>query len=432
MFFQYNLFIQTVNQISQELCLHELSQDTAVGPAREAFSEKSGGMIIDGHNSSLAIFGKFHKNIDMMRSFFSRARGSILNRCRQFAEAKEKAGFQYGEMTPQMYRRLDAFTQGGKMIRGGLIVLFSKLWGSEEEGFPPAAVNAAAAMEFFQSALLIHDDIMDRDRSRRGGPSFFAAYGEDYRQAGMADAEHLGISTAICGGDISLFLAFELMAGMSMSPPLQVELMELFAREMTWVGMAQTADVVWGGSDEIPRSEDVLHLYRYKTGRYTFSLPMMAGCLIAGMDEDERELVAEAGELLGVVFQIKDDELDLWGDPETTGKPVGTDLKAGKKTLAWIRLWEESSPGEREDLKTILGAQDLSSTQIDGVRQMMEAKGIRRELQKLCEEYSQKARSLLEGLYRSYEKKGFSALSDSPEMYQILQDFIDYNLNRQG
>jgi len=227
--------------------------------------------------------------------------------------------------------RLMSFVTSGKTTRGSLTVYIYSLFQGKES---PDIYNAAAALELFHSGFLIHDDIMDRDNLRRGRPSMW----EQYRS--MTHDLHTGISQAINTGDLCFFMAQELFADMN--------LLGLVSRELQPVIVAQMQDAISGRSQSLSKDE-VLSLYRYKTARYTFSLSMSVGATLAGASHDTIALFDRLGESMGLLFQIRDDELSVAGDSSITGKPTGSDEKNAKQTLATLINSEELN-----DLKTSL------------------------------------------------------------------------------
>ena len=97
--------------------------------------------------------------------------------------------------------------------------------------------------------------------------------------------------------------------------------------------------------------DDVINTYRHKTGRYTFSLPISLGALLRGSNIDTRHKLERMGEYLGVIFQIKDDEIGLFGDPDLTGKPNSSDLAEGKKTVFTQGLWKTMEESQKTELE---------------------------------------------------------------------------------
>ena len=269
--------------------------------------------------------------------------------------------------------RLGAFTRAGKMIRGVLVSL-----GCEMAGGRPgaAAVRAGTALELIQSGLLIHDDIMDRDPRRRGGPSVHEQYGWLAPEPGGPAAAHYGTSLAICAGEIAIFLAFEAVASLPGPPRRAAAVQRLFASEFGLVGLGQMLDVEAGAAAQALPERRILDIYRYKTARYSFYLPLAAGWAIGGGATKVRPALERLGEDLGLVFQIKDDELGLFGVPDETGKPVGSDIREGKKTLYAAGLVRRAEGAEAERLASILGRPDAPDGDIAFVRDLAVRLGV--------------------------------------------------------
>ena len=204
----------------------------------------------------------------------------------------------------------------GKTTRGSLTVYIYSLF---EKNLTPEIYRVAAALELFHSGFLIHDDVMDQDRLRRGRASLW----EQYRLT--SDDTHIGMSQAINAGDLCFFMAQELLTDAST--------LSLVVKELQPVIIAQMQDVMSGKGKSMSKDE-VLSLYRYKTARYTFSLSMTVGATLAGATQNNVSLLERLGESMGLLYQIRDDELSVEGDTSITGKPTGSDEKNTKQTLA--------------------------------------------------------------------------------------------------
>jgi len=256
--------------------------------------------------------------------------------------------------------RLDDYAGRGKLIRGALVA-FSQ--GPYRDSYDDAAIDTGVAMELLQTFLLIHDDIMDRDDTRRGAPSIHAQY--EAVAPRVSGAHHYGLSQAISAGDVAAFLAIQRIATIGAPERVRLRLQEMISAEIIQVGLAQMQDVFHGYANDASE-EEILDVYTYKTGRYTFSLPLMAGAVLARVAEEEVQKLADLGEGLGRVFQIRDDELGLFGDASDTGKPAGSDIEENKKTLFRAALFEYSRETER--LTRLFGKKDLSIQDLQFVR----------------------------------------------------------------
>lgn len=302
--------------------------------------------------------------------------------------------------------RLLAFAVQGKMVRGGLLVLAYEMFdGAEEQKTaraktraarpPRPIIQAAAAMEMIHSALLIHDDIMDNDRLRRGFRTIFAQYESLGLRSRAAEAERFGRNMGICAGDMGFFISSDILSRLKLPAELKVALGTLLARELSYVALAQMQDVSYGAFSRTPPVCDVYTLYLYKTARYTFSLPLMAGALLAGKTGATLGRLAELGEYLGVAFQARDDEIGVFGTERETGKPVGSDIREGKKTLLYLELLRRAHGAERKQLESIYGKPTLEPSDVALVRSALERSGARKRMQEMMEELGARAEKII-------------------------------------
>ncbi len=317
----------------------------------------------------------------------------------------------------EVLARLGDFVFRGKMIRGGLVCLGWEMTGRRLSG---AAVRAGASLELIQSALLIHDDIMDRDEWRRGGPSFHRVYERVAEEEGRPEPDRYGEGMAICAGEIAIFLGFEVLSTLDLPGDRAAAALDLVAREFVLVGMGQMRDLE-AESSARPRSErEILELYRFKTGRYSFALPLALGCLAAGGPGRLRSGLERCGELFGVIFQLKDDELGLFGERVQTGKPVGSDIRQGKKTLHHRVLMERARRAERTALAMVFGNPQAGPADFDLVRALADKYRVRESVGETIGRYRRRAEAAI-------------AEVPAPERFKtVLRDLLSYNLSRKS
>lgn len=288
--------------------------------------------------------------------------------------------------------RLEVFAGQGKALRGCLVAAAAEMYGRERD---ESVLAVASSIELLHASLLVHDDIMDNDRLRRGQPTLLAQYeqlGAD-QQAKNTDA--YGRALATCFGDLGFFLAWQLF---SRSGTEAVPLTSLFSREMAIVGLAQMADVAGGLTPIELDSADIEAIYIHKTARYTFSLPLMCGAMLAGQSDETLRHLERLGEYLGLMFQLKDDELGLFGDSRQTGKPVGSDISENKKTLLRLWLFERSSDEQRTALRTIFGSSHLDDKSLDMVRTLIDTLGVRQQMEDTMAEWAESALIIVDQL----------------------------------
>lgn len=301
----------------------------------------------------------------------------------------------------EMRKRATELGTAGKMIRGSLILLVHDMYGGDHQ---EETAKAAAAVEIIHTALLAHDDVIDRDSMRRGLPALHEQYTGIADGSGLEDPDHTGTSLAICAGDIGFFLGFHLLSRLEVTAEERERLTRLFADEFLQVGVAEAEDIVMGAATEEPTEDQILELYRTKTGRYTFSLPLVAGAILGGAPEEDIETLERAGERLGTVYQLKDDELDLFGDQDRTGKDRGSDLAENKKTLHRLLALDAMPAEERERTRDLLQA-GPDSSQIADLIERFEDLGVRETVQDRMEDLHKQAADDINDLDLPREEK---------------------------
>lgn len=309
--------------------------------------------------------------------------------------------------------KLEDFVTQGKMLRGILILasieMFGKKIGDQE-------LCVAAALELTHSALLIHDDIMDNDVTRRGNPTIFSQYIAEAKK--VSDPKAYGISQGINVGDISLFYAYELLSESSKNIDLNQKLVKFFTDELVKVGAAQMQDVAFGYSSENPNIESILNVYIYKSGRYTFSLPLVMGAILTEQSDSTITKLDQFGEKLGTIFQIKDDELGLFGEEEEIGKPVGSDIRENKKTIFRALLFSKAKQEHMQFLNSVFGNENVTKEEIEKVKLLLKTEGVVDEVNAMVVALLSEVRSVLE------------TLNVSKSFQELLNEFIEYNVKR--
>lgn len=339
-----------------------------------------------------------HPALDAERPAIARELARLLAaRGREYARA--------GRAGAAAARRLAAFAARGKMVRGGLVALAWRMYAGaagrrdgKPAAAPPAVLRAAAALELLHSALLVHDDIMDGDRLRRGEPTVHARYEEEARRARAVDPARVGTALGIAAGDLAIFAALAEFAALETEPALRAEIARRAGRELALVAAGQLADVDLGADRRWPPRAAVLAVYTYKTARYTFSLPLACGALLAGASPGQVARLERFGELLGTVFQVLDDDLGMFGTEAETGKPVGADVREGKKTLLAQELLRRARPAERRRLGRLFGNADLSAADVAAVREAAERLGARQAVLDAAARMAKQAQRAAAGL----------------------------------
>lgn len=232
----------------------------------------------------------------------------------------------------ELWDRIAESVEGGKLMRPKLLHLSYVAFGGTDW---QACSDLAAAYEMLHAALVVHDDVIDRDFIRRGVPTLGAAYRDAAAREGHEDlvAEHAGYSAAIIAGDLlltgSLLLAGTAVSGHAEAGPILGTLHEaIFAS-----AAGELDDLLYSLDLVSPGLGEVLNMERLKTAVYSFEMPLRAGALLAGAGAGTADALAAVGRDIGVAYQVIDDVLGTFGDQSVTGKSVESDLREGKRTI---------------------------------------------------------------------------------------------------
>ncbi|WP_209370651.1 polyprenyl synthetase family protein [Brevibacterium renqingii] len=221
---------------------------------------------------------------------------------------------------------------GGKMIRPHLLIdVHESLGGTESE----AAVDAACAMQLLHIGLVIHDDVIDNDTVRRGQMNIAGQFSSEAMLLGAADAaaQTWGMASSLLAGDLMLTEAHSLLARLDLDSPRRFEILDIFDDTIAESVTGEQSDVWLSLHLDEARAEDVLAMIGQKTAVYSFEAPLTIAAVLAGGDAGLVAGLRSIGRHIGVVYQLRDDVLGLFGDEQETGKSVLSDLREGKETL---------------------------------------------------------------------------------------------------
>lgn len=209
--------------------------------------------------------------------------------------------------------------KGGKRIRGVLVKLGYEIAGGD---FKKDILRIGAALEILHTALLIHDDIMDKSTTRRGKPSLYQSFGGD----------HYGISQAISVGDIAFYLPIKLILGSKFLDEYKIIALKHLTETVINTGWGQVLDMETSRMDEVTDG-DLKFIYSYKTAKYTIAGPLQIGAILAGSSEKLIDILGEFGENLGIAFQIQDNILDGELDSAQLGKQQASEYTLQAKKI---------------------------------------------------------------------------------------------------
>jgi len=245
----------------------------------------------------------------------------------------------------------------GKVLRGSL-VCYGFTLNKRIKKLPKDVLLVAAALELSHLALLIHDDIIDDSAQRRGQ----LALHKQYPRAGK--------ELALCAGDMALMFAFGLIGKLNSCENAELITKKL-SEELARVCAGQMQDIRLSVPNNKPGKAQIMQLMRCKTAGYSIALPLQLGAILAGCEEEVQNSLYKFGLAAGTIYQIQDDELGIFGNTTSIGKPVGDDIRQAKQTLLYYYLQEAVSPKITERLNSIFGNPGASELDIDYVRTEM-------------------------------------------------------------
>ncbi|MCO4256627.1 polyprenyl synthetase family protein [Pseudarthrobacter cellobiosi] len=290
---------------------------------------------------------------------------------------------------------------GGKRLRALMCY-----WGWRGAGGEPSAqeiVTAGSALELFQAAALIHDDIIDRSDTRRGGPSVHRRFSQLHHAQGWAlDSERFGHAAAILTGDLCLSFSEEAFTdiGAQAAAGSRARLIFNLMRAEVMAGqyldiLEEVAGPVRDRAGAVTRAQSII---RFKSAKYSTEHPLALGGALADAPDELLRGYSAFALPLGEAFQLRDDVLGVFGDPVTTGKPAGDDLREGKRTVLIALALGQASTAESAFIDAKLGSPDLGDADVAEIRRIIEQSGALQATEVLINEFGAAAYDALEQL----------------------------------
>lgn len=249
----------------------------------------------------------------------------------------------------------------GKCVRSSYLYLGWQCGAQPTE----ATVRAAASLELLHAFALVQDDVMDESDMRRGRPSAHRAFQRWHHERGLpGSSARFGESAAVLLGDLCLVWAEQMLRESGVGATALSRAWPRYDAMRTELAIGQFADLV-NDSAGFPSLHDVLDVARRKSGNYTVRRPLEIGAALAGCDDTVLGVLGRYGEAIGEAFQLRDDLLGVFGAPETTGKPTGTDLIARKATTVVVAGYELASGAQQRQFKEFMTADHLGAEDVN-------------------------------------------------------------------
>ena len=283
---------------------------------------------------------------------------------------------------------------GGKRLRPFLLIEVGRSLGAEIETLLPGAL----AVEFIHTFSLVHDDIMDNDAFRRGVRTVHTVW---------------GIPLGILAGDILYALAFTSLAELhkrGVSSDRIRKAYQILSWSTYMLAMGQGLDMSFPGKDNVG-IKDYLRMVSYKTAAL-FRCSTQLGAILGGGNSKIIRKMGSFGYNLGIAFQIIDDILGVFGDEKKTGKPVGSDLREGKKTILVIKGLREADQRQRKAILNVLGRNDVTQDEVLRAVEILRILKVDSYARNLAIRYSKKALAHLSALPRNVYRLNIEAAVD--------------------
>ncbi|TDQ52538.1 polyprenyl synthetase family protein [Actinorugispora endophytica] len=267
---------------------------------------------------------------------------------------------------------LDAMIGGGKRLRPAFCYWG---WRGAGGGDEPGVYTAAASLELLQACALIHDDVIDNSDTRRGLPATHRRLAALHERSGWSgDAAAFGRGSAILLGDLCLSWCEDMYQSSALPAGSLAAGREPFDMMRTEVMAGQYLDLVeqTRGADTV---EAALRVMRFKSAKYTVERPLHLGAALAGRHAGLAPVYTAYGIPLGIAFQLRDDVLGVFGDPEETGKPAGDDLREGKRTVIVAETLRMAGAADAERFRRLLGDPGLDAEAVEWMRSVISGSG---------------------------------------------------------
>lgn len=342
---------------------------------------------------------------------------AVSQRLEGFAQQQRAAAAEWGDEATLFVDAAAATLQGGKRLRARFCLTG---WQAVAAHRRPAApgidvISAAAALEVFQAAALVHDDLIDNSDTRRGRPAAHRAFEAGHSDSRwFGDAEAFGRSAAVLLGDLLVAWSDDLLEEGLRDAGHADAARRVYARMRQDVTIGQFLDVAeesaFVAAPEAEHPERALRIASLKSARYSVQQPLLLGAALAGADAGQTAALSAFGLPVGMAFQLRDDVLGVFGDTAVTGKPSGDDLREGKRTLLIAYAREQLGAGARRVFDELVGDPTLDDEQVRSLQRTIAETGALERVEDHIAAFAAEADRALRGA--ALDNAAVSALRD--------------------
>lgn len=321
----------------------------------------------------------------MRKDLFEISKKKIEDKVNEILD-KEIYKYADNEFIKESLEEIKRLSKGGKRVRGYLVKLGAILFGKDDDDY----IDLAAALEIFQTSILIHDDIIDEADKRRGMETINSKY-----------KGHIGISMAICIGDLGFFISYRIISNSNVSNELKEEISKVYSKTLHNTVNGEIIDV------ELPLKDIDYHknmsdkmiydIYLNKTAWYTIIGPILIGASSAKASSKDKEKLIEMGTNLGIAFQIKDDLLGLYSNSNDIGKTLN-DIKEGKQTIIYKYALDKANKEELKIIEKYYGNPNIDAKGNKIITELFDKLGAKANAEKLLLEYTNKGINIINNM----------------------------------
>lgn len=292
----------------------------------------------------------------------------------------------YSHDAMQVYASL--LSRGGKRLRGVMVLSAYEMFGGTNKAM---IIRAARAVEMLHAYLLIVDDIQDHSQTRRGGPAAHVLLARYHKQNKfLGSSEDFGAAVAVDAALVGCHLAMQELAQLDAPDERKVKMFDLVNTSLLITGHGQINDLFNAAMVDVSES-DVLRTLTWKSAYYSFLKPLQAGAVLAGASAKDLAALHDYATHIGLAFQITDDILGTFGDEFESGKSNKDDIRDGKATILVSLALAKATPQQKKELMAAIGNPNLTESQYQAARKIMQDTNALDEAKKLAAGHAQLA-----------------------------------------
>lgn len=343
----------------------------------------------------------------------------IDHRLAEYCKVRTIAAKQVGDQYETLWKTIGTLLQsGGKRFRPYMLITAFSTYADDDADIE-TILPAALAQELIHQAMLVHDDIIDRDTVRYGIKNVSGQYDEIYKPHIEAPDErsHMALSSSLLAGDVLLSDAYHFLSRVDTTPDRLMQAVTIFSSGVFEVVGGELLDTESSFLKDTVISAETIA--RFKTASYSFISPITTGAVLGGASVSDVQMLRQFSEYLGVGYQLRDDLLGVFGNPAQTGKSVATDLIEGKRTFLIEQFEALANDEQKVAFSKMFHKADASELELATIRDLLVKAGAREKVEDTIELLRAKAEEIL------------ALLTISETSAQALRELVGQSLSRE-